>query len=411
MMPKILLITTRRWFATARLGMAFAQAGCDVEAMCRSGHLLIRSRAVRTIHSYSGLLPMKSIRHAINAARPDLIVPGDDLATTHLHHFHAIEKQTGGESSNFRALLERSLGNPAYFSAVDSRNEFMSLAREEGVRAPKTATVTSIDELRAWLNENGLPAVLKVDGSHGGAGTEIVYTPEEAESAFRKLNVGILMTRAAKRAVVGRDMSFAHSWWQNHKPVVNVQSFVSGPDASTSAACWQGEVLAMIQFEVLNKTNPKGSASVLRLIHNPAISTAIKKMASRLGLSGLVGFDFIIEDRTGDAHLIELNARATQTCHLQLGEGCDLAAALRSKVSGESIRNAPRVTENEVIALFPQEWIKRPDSPFLKSAYHDVPWEEPELVRAGTQYRGKPGRWLTRDQLLEVRSKLAVRRV
>lgn len=391
--------------------MAFAQAGCEVEAMCPSGHLLTRLRAVRRIHSYSGLRPMKSIRTAIDAAKPDLVVPCDDLATKHLHHLHTKEKRPGGESSRILALLERSLGHHARYSTVDSRNEFIALAREEGVRAPKTAIVTNASDLRAWLNENGLPAVLKVDGTHGGAGTEIVCSMEEAESAFHKLNVGILMTRAAKRAVVGRDMTFARSWLRNHKAVVNVQSFVAGPDASSSAACWQGEVLAMIQFEVLNKTNPKGSASVLRLINNPGISAAVRKMVSRLGLSGLVGFDFIIEERTGDAHLIELNARATQTCHLQLGEGCDLAAALRSKVSGECVRNAPRVTDNQVIALFPQEWLKRPDSAFLRSGYHDVPWEEPELVRAGTQYRGQSGRWLSRDRLLEVRSNLTVRRV
>ena len=64
----------------------------------------------------------------------------------------------------------------------------MSLALQERVRAPKTAIVTSLDDLKRWILENGLPAVLKVDGSHGGAGTEIVYSVEEAESAFRKLN-------------------------------------------------------------------------------------------------------------------------------------------------------------------------------------------------------------------------------
>jgi hypothetical protein len=410
MTPKILLITTSRWFATTRLAMAFAQLGCDVEAMCPSGHLLTKTRVVRKLHSYSGLLPMKSIRDATDAAQPDLVVPCDDLATKHLHHFHAIEKKSGGDSSRIVALLEHSLGNPEHFCSIDSRSEFMSLALQERVRAPRTAIVTSQDDLKRWIVENGLPAVLKVDGSFGGAGTEIIYSVEEAESAFRKLNVGILMTRAAKRAVVGRDTTFVRSWLQNHRAVVNVQSFVAGPDASTSAACWQGEVLAMIQFEVLNKTSPKGSASVLRLIHNPAISTAVKKIVSRLGLSGLVGFDFIIEERTGDAHLIELNARATQTCHLQLGEGCDLAAALHSKISGEAIRYAPRVTENEVIALFPQEWIKSPDSPFLKTAYHDVPWEEPELVRAGTQIRPQNGGWLSQGKWREVRSKLSVRR-
>jgi hypothetical protein len=410
MTPKILLVTTRRWFATARLGTALAQAGSDVQAVCPSDHLLTKARAVRGTFRYSGLLPSKSIRAAMGAAQPDLVVPGDDLAATHLHHLHKLATRPDAESPNILALLERSLGNPAYFSAVDSRNTFMSLAREEEVRAPNTAIVTSVDNVRSWLKENGLPAVLKVDGTYGGAGTEIVHSLSDAESAFRKLAVGILLSRVAKDAVLGGDLTLARSWFQNSKSVVSIQSFVPGPDASSSVACWQGEVLAMIQFEVLRKTNPKGSASVLRLIDNPEISATVKKMVSRLGLSGLVGFDFILEEQTGHPYLIELNPRATQTCHLRLGDGRDLVAALRSKISGEALQVVPRMTDDDVIALFPQEWQKTPDSEFIKSAYHDVPWDEPELVRAGTQYRPQNGGWLSQGKWREVRSKLSVRR-
>jgi hypothetical protein len=410
MTPKILLVTTRRWFATARLGSALAQAGCCVQAMCPSDHLLTKARAVRGTYPYSGLLPIKSLRAAIDAAQPDLIIPCDDLAATHLHHLYALAPQSAAASPKIVALLEHSLGNPAYFSAVDSRNVFMSLAREAGVRAPKTATVTTSADLASWLKENGLPAVLKVDGTHGGAGTEFVQTFEDAENSFRKLDDGILMSRVAKRALFGRDLAVARSWFQNHKSMVNIQSYVPGPDASSSVACWQGEVLAMIQFEVLRKTNPKGSASVLRLIDDPEISATVKKMVARLGLSGLVGFDFILEEQTGNPHLIELNPRATQTCHLRLGEGRDLVAALRSKLSGEALQSVPRVTDNDVIALFPQEWQKTPDSEFIKSAFHDVPWDEPELVRAGTHYRPQNGSWLSQGKWREVRSKLSVRR-
>jgi hypothetical protein len=410
MTPKILLVTTRRWFATARLGSALAQAGCYVQAMCPSDHLLTKARAVRGTYRYSGLLPLKSLRGAIEAAQPDMIIPCDDLAATHLHHLYALAAQSATASPKILALLERSLGNPAYFSAVDSRNAFMSVAREEGVRAPKTAVVTTSADLVSWLKENGLPAVLKVDGTHGGAGTEIVQRLDDAESSFHKLNDGVLMSRVAKRALFGRDMAVARSWLQNNKSVVNIQCVVPGPDASSSVACWQGEVLAMIQFEVLRKTNPKGSASVLRLIDNPEISATVKKMVARIGLSGLVGFDFILEEQTGHPYLIELNPRATQTCHLRLGNGRDLVGALRSKISGEAPQSVPRATDNDVIALFPQEWQKTPDSEFIKSAFHDVPWEEPELVRAGTQFRPQNGGWLSQGKWREVRSKLSVRR-
>jgi len=112
------------------------------------------------------------------------------------------------------------------------------------------------------------------------------------------------------------------------------------------------------------------------------MSTAAEKIAGKLNLSGMVGLDFMLEDQTGNAYLIEINPRATQVGHLPLGPGRDLPAALYAALTEETIREAPKVTENEIIALFPPEWKRNPDSAYLRSGYHDVPWEEPELVRA-----------------------------
>src|SRR5271168_1511127 len=209
MTPKILLVATRRWFATARLGSALAQAGCHVQAICPSDHLLTKVRAVHATYHYSGLLPTRSLRAAVDAAQPDLVIPCDDLAATHLHHLHALAAQAAAPLPKISALLERSLGNPAYFSAVDSRKAFMSLAREEGVCAPNTAIVASPANVLSWSKENGLPAVLKVDGTHGGAGTEIVHSLGDAETSFHKLDAGILMSRVAKHAVLAGDFSGA----------------------------------------------------------------------------------------------------------------------------------------------------------------------------------------------------------
>ena len=40
------------------------------------------------------------------------------------------------------------------------------------------------------------------------------------------------------------------------------------------------------------------------------------------------------------------------------------------------------MTTEDTIALFPQEWQRDPASPLIRSAYHDVPWDAPALVRA-----------------------------
>jgi hypothetical protein len=99
----------------------------------------------------------------------------------------------------------------------------------------------------------------------------------------------------------------------------------------------------------------------------------------------------MLDAQTRDAYMIEINPRATQVGHLAFGEGHDLATALASAFTGTVVPAAPRVTENDVIALFPQEWHRDPASAFLRTGYHDVPWDQPDLKRAGEQ---KPQRKL-----------------
>jgi hypothetical protein len=190
------------------------------------------------------------------------------------------------------------------------------------------------------------------------------------------------------------------------RPTVNVQRFIQGNDATSSVACWQGEVLASANFEVLAKGRTTGPSSVIRLIHNREMSRASQEMVGLLGLSGLYGFDFVLEAKTGRAYLIEVNPRATQTCHLALGAGHDLPAALTAALIGRPIEERVITTANETIALFPQEWGRDPESEFLSQAYHDVPWTEPKLIKACIEGTKRPGRWRFRESPFEALAKL-----
>jgi hypothetical protein len=111
------------------------------------------------------------------------------------------------------------------------------------------------------------------------------------------------------------------------------------------------------------------------------------------------GFDFMLEDSTGNAYLIEINPRTTQVGHLTLGPGRDLPAALYAAVTGETAQPATKLTEKEIIVLFPGEWTRNPESTFLRSGYHDVPWEEPNLVRTGLEKHRKQNRWYSHGKL------------
>ena len=89
----------------------------------------------------------------------------------------------------------------------------------------------------------------------------------------------------------------------------------------------------------------------------------------------------MLDDDTGQSKLIEINPRATQINHLSHGAGADLPSALRCALSGERIAERVERKPNDEIALFPQEWRRNPQSPFLRGSAHDLPHEEPELMR------------------------------
>lgn len=404
MKPTVLIVTTSSWFPTARLAMALARAGCVVDAVCPPRHPLGKIGAVRKTYAYRGLTPLRSFADAIAASQPDLIVPGDDLATLHLHGLHERE----GHGTTMAALIERSLGVPESFPVVYARTAFIELAQAEGIRAPRTEEIASADALKQWVSRMGLPTVLKANGTCGGAGVRVVHTFEEAERAYRALEAPPLFPRAVKRALVDRDKTLLWPSLLRRRSVVNAQEYVAGREATSAVACWQGTVLASLHFEVLNKRgSAAGPSSVLRLIENAEMAAACEGMVRRLKLSGLQGFDFMLEADTGNAYLIEINPRATQVGHLALGPGRDLAAALYAAVTGTAVKAAPKVTENDTIALFPQEWMRDAGSEFLRTGYHDVPWEEPELLRASMRQGRKPraakSAELTVQRLAEVR--------
>ena len=335
---------------------------------------------MKRLHRYRALCGVSSLRSALVKAKPTIVIPCDDLARNHLHRLYEAGREDA-RSGEICGVIERSLGNPLSYPEVESRSRLLALVREEGVAAVETTVVSSADGLKDWLGVNGFPAVLKTDGSSGGYGVRVVSSAEEAEMARRKLSAPPGIAMAIKRALVNRNQTFLRPALKGASTIVNAQKFIDGIEATSTAVCWQGAVLATLTFEVLRTMYPGGPASVVRLLENETIHAAIRKTVARLGLSGICGFDFIIEKGTGIPQLIEMNSRATQTTHLRLGSGRDAANALYAAITGKCAGDPVNEVTGDTIALFPQERLREPTSEFLKSSFHDVPWSEPELLK------------------------------
>jgi hypothetical protein len=346
---------------------------------------------VKRTFSYRGLAPLQSIVAAIRSTDPDLLVSGDDLATGHLHSLHAQEIRAHGASSPIADLIERSIGAPEYFPTIDDRASFMRIAAEAGARIPQTATIKNVESLEQWMAQAGFPTVLKANGTSGGVGVRVVNNTEQALRAFRNLQAPPLLARAAKRAIFDRDTTLVLPSLLRARSAVTAQAFIAGTEATSAVACWKGEVLASLHFEVLQKTGSAGHATVLRRIAHPEMAASAETVVRRLQLSGLNGFDFMMDREFRKAYLIEINPRATQVGHLSLGGGQDLPAALVAAIGGTPAKPSPAITQNEVIALFPQELSRDPGSDYIRSGYHDVPQDQPELLRACLRKRAEWG--------------------
>jgi ATP-grasp domain len=400
MAPKILIAHTLQWPNAARLALAFRAADCRVYALCRRRHPLHMLSSVERIFSYNPIAPARSLRAAIEASEPDLVIPCDDGAVAIMHYIYSRHRGLEEPATRLRTVIERSLGRPDWYQFLATRSELGSIAEVAGVRLPRTDRVATWEEVKQWLDREGFPAVLKADRTSGGRGVFVVHNLKEAKLAFRRMTGQRHLARTVKRLLWDQD---AQLYWRishGFEPGLSMQAFVRGKPANCAVACWEGEVIAAIGVEVLETTSPAGNATVVRVIDDPELYETARTVVRRLGISGFCGFDFVIDEASGRPCLIEINPRATQINHLALGAGRDLIAALRARIAKEPVRRTRIVTDRDTIALFPQELQRNPESSFLQSAYHDVPPEEPALVQA---YTLPPG-W-TRRLLARLRAK------
>jgi ATP-grasp domain len=397
--PNILLTSTTRWALGARVAISLSRVGCKVSALCLSDdQLLLKTKAVYQVFPYSVLRPLQSVAAAIEASRPHLVVPCDDRAVQHLHELH-----NSGASDPVAGLIERSLGPPESYSVVSVRHEFLRVAREEGLRVADTSIVKSAGELSAWCDREPFPWVLKADNTFGGCGVRVASNLVQAREYFAELRRLFKAKNTFRHLIIDGDPFWLRLWLNRREPTIVIQRFIQGIPGSCAVVCWQGRILAGISVKVLRTYGPNKPATVVRVVNNREMMLAAERIAGRLHLSGFFGLDFILDDRTGAAYLIEMNPRCAPPCHLALGHGRDLAGALSAQLSGREMGVFPAVTNNDTIAYFPGAW--HSGSELLESCFHDIPEGEPILVeellrdsrqrsllrRAGRYVRSKTG--------------------
>lgn len=374
--PVVLIASTTWWAFPARIAMACAARGMDVDAICGPGHPLLKTAATRRRFSYGPLEPLRALGRAICSSGAAVVVPCDERVRSHLHLLHART-----DDPAVRRVIETSLGSPASFPILEDRSALIDCARALGIDAPETRHVDTPAMLETALDHIGLPAVLKVDGTWGGFGVCVVRTRSQARAHFAAMSRRLSFGRAVKRVLVDRDAFSLRPWFEHARPRLCLQRYAPGQPANSISACLDGEILGTVCAESLELQRPQGASSVVRIIENAQMSEAAVTLARHLKLSGVFGLDFLLDERTGQAHLVEMNARATPLTHLAFGAGRDLIGAIGHIAGLACLAEPARVTDRDVVAYFPQASHTAPDSPWLEAGFHDVPWEDPDLIK------------------------------
>ncbi len=370
--PSLLIVATTWWPSVAMLASSLQQVGFAVTVMCPKGHVAWHAEGYRC-RLLDSVSPLQSLRHAIAEDRPTLLVPADDRSVLFLMRLHRDSK------GSVRDLVERSLGPAGCFGTIVSRVPLLEAARDVGLSVPEGGEVGSIANLDRWMDRIPAPWVINIDGAWGGEGVRIAKTREEARQAFLSLSRGLPFHHALKRRLVNGDPFWLQDRTFNPAPAVSLQSFIKGRPGNCALFCLKGEILGATVVETEASCNDMGPSTLVRLVERPAVLSGARRLVHTLGLSGFIGLDFMVDEVTGEAFLIEMNPRITAPCRFRTAGGTDpIAAAGRALGCGPM--GGADIPARSLFASFPLAWQTDPHDPRLALCQDDVPWHEPNLV-------------------------------
>ncbi len=385
--PKVLLFSSMDGDFAPMIASNFVREGCVVEALCKAEHVLACSSAVARWFRYSFTRPLHSLRRAVVSSRPDLIVCSDDAARHTLTRLHRSSVNNDSIASReMAALIARSLGNPEYFVLAEEKSRLLEMLKGTEVRMPRSIAVPNAEALEDICRTLTFPLVLKRDRTFGGQGVIICRNHNEVVRGYRRLTSPPTLRDSLRELVRKGDFHAVENYFFPSTPVIVAQAYVEGRPANRAVGCWSGEVIAALTVVALktDRDDVTCPATVVEIARNAEIDRTAALIVKRLGLSGICGFDFVIESSTGLPYFLELNPRATPTCFLGQAVDSDICKALRHAVGGNPQQaRCIAVSHGEItgpIALFPGELRRDPNSSYVISGYHAAPWDDPLVL-------------------------------
>ena len=144
--------------------------------------------------------PVGEFARGDRGARADIIVPCDDRIVGHL----CALRELGDHNTS--TLIDTSLGRDGANGVIAKRGTLREMGQLPEVDVPRTDSVASLSDLRIWVHEFGLPAILKLDGSWGGNDVVVVRRESEIRRTFWEMSLRRSVLRGVKRYVTNGDV-------------------------------------------------------------------------------------------------------------------------------------------------------------------------------------------------------------
>ncbi len=381
-MEKVLIIAlNENWSGISRLPSGLSRHGIKVFALCPENSFIAKTKFLSSALLYKTFTYSRSkiiylrIIHAIKHFKPDFIIPGDEDTLLALQNVANL-CQSFGLFKDVKNVIRQSLPSAEFDHLVLSKSDLQTKCVEWGVRTPKNKIVKNLDEALLVAKEFQYPVVIKHDSGYGGSGVVICDNENELKTHFDKIeNISLLSKIKAEI----KDLFFVSILRPNG--LISIQEFIKGEIGQSPFCAFNGEVIATNPMKRLHTYPGKtGPASVSEGIEDSDIINFVKIIAKNLNYNGFGSVEYMIDEKTKKLHVIELNPRPTPTCHIP----SPYVTNDLSEAFAFGLRKIPfkqKVYSPFTIAMFPGEKKRDSKSPFLTSSYHDIPVNDPELLK------------------------------
>lgn len=361
----ILIVALDNWPAIARLPKTLKDVGFRVAAITPKDSFLSKTKYVDELTELpmpvQGKEAVETFSRVLRTLEPEVIVFGDDFTANFMWSVAQCDASwlaERGFDERGLQLLNEALGGAKHRDTLRQKTLVNDLAKSLRLKVPEFIRLQKLDESVEFAEKVGYPVILKPETSVSGIGVGVIRSKEE-----------LLATLPLVERYKAHNSNIPYY----------VQKFVEGDVAMYPFVSYQGKVLA--GFGVLHEeAHPAltGAASVVRPVENKDMVKAVEKFVAATGFSGFGSMDFVL-DNEGNAHMLELNPRPVPLSHLGAVYGTDLSRALHNKLTGARKRGSKPKEEINVVALYPQEMIRNSESDIFKNAFHDQPYDDPEL--------------------------------